>query len=111
VDVAVAHQNSNLPTAVSSFNRTTSANYPAPRCHKTKIRNPNIEIRNKRKKHEDKIRKPKQRSFRILSFLVILDLFRISDFEFRPCPFLPNPAPLQAARVRRRGRRRGYLPG
>src|SRR5215468_7072127 len=111
VDVAVTHQNSNLPTAISLFNRTTPANSPAPRCRKTKIRNPNIEIRNKRETANSKNENPKQGSFRNLSFLVILDLFRISDFEFVFFRCLPTWVLLQAARVRRRGRRRGYLPG
>ncbi|HUF43259.1 MAG TPA: hypothetical protein VMR20_14990, partial [Verrucomicrobiae bacterium] len=62
---------------------------------RNKIRNPNIEIRNKLGPNKFKIRKSKTANsihpvwnILVALFFIILNLFRISDFEFRILGFI-----------------------
>ena len=64
------------------LNRTTSRNFIAPRRQWNKIRNPNIEIRNKPEDINPNQEIPNGLVWNLLIF-DHLKLFRISDFEFR----------------------------
>jgi hypothetical protein len=68
-----------------------------PRRQRNKIRNPNIEIRNKLK---DLNPKYEIRNGFVWNFLIFdhLKLFRISDFEFRICSFVYTWRPLRPRR-------------
>jgi hypothetical protein len=68
------------------LDKTTARQFIAPRRRQYKIRNPNIEIRNKSKdvKPNYEIRNDLVWNFVLFDHL---DLFRISDFELRICNF------------------------